>query len=153
MATTVGTGDYVYEELADWAQLPEGWTFHEAPDVAVDSNDRVYVFNRSEHPMMVFERDGSFVTSWGEGLFNRPHGLTLGPDETLYCVDDNGHCVHKCTLDGKVLMTLGTPNEPTALQGGRPFNRPTKVGFDPKTDALYISDGYGNAKVHKCSAA
>ena len=152
MTTKLGSGDYVYEELADWARLPEGWTFREVADVVVDSKDRVYVFNRGEHPMMVFEQDGSFVTSWGEGIFTRPHGLTLGPDETLYCADDDGHCIRKCTLDGQILMTIGTPGEPAPSQSGRPFNRPTKVAFDPKTGDLYISDGYGNAKVHKYSA-
>lgn len=148
----LGYGDYVYEELADWAQLPEGWTFREVADVAVDSQDRVYVFNRGEHPVIVFEQDGSFVTSWGEGAFTRPHGLTLGPDETLYCADDNGHCIRKCTLDGQLLTTIGTPGEPAERQSGQPFNQPTKVAFDPGTGEPYISDGYGNARVHKFSA-
>jgi DNA-binding beta-propeller fold protein YncE len=152
MTTRLGSGDYVYEEMADWAKLPEGWTFREVADVVVDSEDRVYVFTRGEHPMIVFDRDGSFVTSWGEKLFTRPHGLTLGFDETLYCADDDGHCIRKCTLDGQVLMTIGTPGEPAPRHSGQPFNRPTKVAFAPKTDELYISDGYGNAKVHKYSA-
>jgi len=152
MATRLGSGDYVYDELADWAQLPEGWTFREVADVAVDSQDRVYVFNRGEHPMMIFERDGTFVGSWGEGLFTRPHGVTLGPDEALYCVDDGGHCIRKCTLDGQILVTIGNPGEPAPRQSGRPFNQPTKVAFDPKTGDLYIADGYGNARVHKYSA-
>ena len=47
--------------------------------VAVDSKDNVYVFNRGDHPMIVFDRDGNFLTSWGEGLFNRAHGLHIGP--------------------------------------------------------------------------
>ncbi len=143
MATQLGSGGFFYEEHDDWAQLPDGWTFHEAPDVAVDSNDRVYVFNRSDHPMIVFEPDGTFVTSWGEEIFARPHGLTIGPDDSLYCVDDNGHCMHKCTPEGKVLLTIGTPNEPAPYQSGKPFNRPTKAALDPKTGEIYISDGYG----------
>ena len=71
MATRLGTEDYIYEELADWAQLPEGWSFKEVADVVVDAQDRVYVFNRGEHPMIIFEQDGSFVASWGEDLFSR----------------------------------------------------------------------------------
>ena len=84
MATRLGAEDYIYEELADWAKLPEGWSFMEVADVVVDSQDRVYVFNRGEHPMIIFEQDGSFVTSWGEDLFSRAHGVTVGPDGMLY---------------------------------------------------------------------
>ena len=151
MATRLGTGDYIYEELADWAKLPEGWSFKEVADVVVDAQDRVYVFNRGEHPMIIFEPDGSFVAAWGEDLFSRAHGVTVGPDGMLYCVDDGDHSIRKCTPDGEVLMTIGTPDEPAPIHSGQPFNRPTKVAFDPKTDELYISDGYGNARVHKFS--
>jgi hypothetical protein len=135
----------------DWAALPEGWTFDEVADVVVDSQDRVYVFNRGEHPMIVFDREGNFLTSWGEGVFARPHGVTLGPDGTLYCVDDGDHSVRKCSLEGEVLMTLGTPGQPAPYQGGQPFNRPTKVALDPGTGDIYVADGYGNARVHKFS--
>ena len=149
MTTILGDEDYRYEELDDWAQLPDGWSFKEVADVAVDADDRVYVFNRSNHPMMVFEQDGTFVTSWGQGLFTRAHGLTIGPDGMLYCVDDDGHSVRRCTADGELLTTYGTPGQPAPLHGGQPFNRPTKVAFDPRSGDLYISDGYGNARVHK----
>jgi len=152
MTTKLGDGGYVYEELAHWARLPEGWTFKEVVDVAVDAKDRVYVFNRGEHPVIVFERDGSFVTAWGEGLFSRPHGMTLTPDETLYCVDDVSHCIYRCSLSGQVLQTIGTPGSPAPRHSGRPFDRPTKVALDPKAGDLYIADGYGNARVHKFSA-
>jgi len=153
--TTLGRGDFVYEELAVWEQLPDGWDFKEVVDVVVDSQDRVYVFNRGEHPLMVFERDGSFVTAWGEGLFTRPHALTRVLDddgEVLYCVDDDGHWVGKFSLDGKLLMSIGTRSQSAPAQSGRPFNRPTKVARDPNSGELYISDGYGNARVHKYSA-
>jgi DNA-binding beta-propeller fold protein YncE len=152
VGTRLGSGEYLYDELSDWAKLPEGWALKEVADVAVDAQDRVYVFNRGEHPMVILEPDGTFVGSWGEGLFTRPHGLTVGPDGALYCADDGGHCIYKCSLDGQVWMTIGTPGEPAPRLSGRPFNQPTKVAFDPKTGDLYISDGYGNARVHKYSA-
>ena len=152
MATRLGSGDFVYEVCEDWAKLPEGWSFKEVPDVVVGPEDRVYVFSRGEHPVMVFERDGTFVASWGEGRFTRPHGITLGPDDTLYCADDGGHCIWICSLDGEVLATLGTPGKAAPRHGGKPFNQPTKVALDPKTGGIYVADGYGNAKVHKYSA-
>ena len=151
MTTILESGDFRYEVKMDWAKLPEGWSFHEVADVAVDSKDRVYVFSRGKHPLIVFDREGNFLSSWGEGVFKRPHGVTVGPDETLYCADDGDHTVRKCTLDGKILMTLGTPDQPAPAWSGHPFNRPTKVAVDPKTGEFYVTDGYGNSRVHKYS--
>ena len=150
MANVYGAGDYRYEIDLDWAKLPQGWDLHEVADVAVDAQDRVYVFNRGEHPMIVLDRDGAVLTSWGEGLFSRAHGLTI-IEGVLYCADDGDHTVRVCTPDGQVLVTLGAPNEPAPYQSGEPFNRPTKVALG--TDgALYVADGYGNARVQKYSA-
>jgi DNA-binding beta-propeller fold protein YncE len=151
MSVKLESGEYLYTELPDWPTLPEGWSFHEVADVVVGPQDRVYVFNRGDHPMIVFEADGTFVASWGEEVFTRPHGVTLGPDGNLYCADDDGHCIFVCTLQGDVLSTIGTPGQPAPTQSGRPFNRPTKVAFDPQSGELYISDGYGNARVHRYS--
>jgi DNA-binding beta-propeller fold protein YncE len=116
--------------------------------VAVDSQDRVYVFNRGEHPMVVFDRDGRFLASWGEGLFTRAHGLHMAPDDTLWCTDDGDHTVRHCTLDGRVLMTIGLPGRSAPYMSGRPFNRCTHTALSPEGD-IYVSDGYGNAMVHK----
>jgi hypothetical protein len=147
----LGSGDLTFEEHDDWAKLPQGWSFKEVADVAVDAEDRVYVFNRGAHPLIVFDREGNFLSSWGEGRFARPHALAFGPDGALYCVDDAGHCIVKCTPEGQVLQTIGTPGQPAPRGSGQPFNLPTSVAFDPRTADLYVSDGYGNARVHKFS--
>ena len=151
MADALGSGEYRYEPVPGWGTLPEGWALRDVGAVAVDSQDRVYVFNRGEHPMVVFDRDGKFLTSWGEGLFGRAHGLHMGPDDTIWCTDDGDHTVRRCTLDGRVLMTLGIPNRPASYMGGLPFNRCTHTALSPEGD-IYVSDGYGNAQVHKYSA-
>src|SRR5216684_1744029 len=74
----VGSGGYSYRVVADWAKLPAGWVFRDVAAVAVDASDRVYVFNRGDHPMMVFDSDGNLLDSWGEKLFHRAHGLHVG---------------------------------------------------------------------------
>ena len=141
------------------ASLPRGGELGEAARrlalkdvaaVAVDSKDRVYVFNRGEHPMMVFDREGNFLASWGEGLFHRAHGLHIDADDTLYCTDDGDHTVRRCTTDGKVLLTIGVPGKPAPFMSGEPFHRCTHTALSPKGD-IYVSDGYGNARVHKFS--
>lgn len=149
----VGSSVFAYEVVPDWAKLPSGWSFLEVAAVGVDARDRVYVFSRGAHPMTVFDRDGKLLSAWGEGLFPRPHGITMGPDETLYLTDDGDHTVKKCTLDGKVLMTLGVPNQPSAYFSGEPFNRCTHVALDPKNGDIFVSDGYNNARIHKYTAS
>jgi DNA-binding beta-propeller fold protein YncE len=153
-------GDFGYEADDRWAQWPAGWDHAEAVAVAAEG-DRVYVFNRGACPVLVFRRDGTFVKSWGEGLFTRPHGLFVGPEGAVYCTDDCGHTVRKFTPDGELLLTLGTAGQPsdtgatsmdyrTIRRAGPPFHYPTNLAVSPEGD-LYVSDGYGNARVHKFS--
>jgi hypothetical protein len=161
-------GGFKYEVVEGWGQVPEGIRLGpDIPTVATDSEDRVYVFNRSEHPVAVFESDGRFLGTWGENIFTgRPHGITITPDDIVYCTDDLDHTVRKFTTDGKLLQTLGTPNQPSdsgyvpnpshslasIKRGAGPFNRPTRVAVAQNGD-LYITDGYGNARVHRFTAA
>jgi len=159
----VGQGDFRYEVHDGWEQLPEGWHHGDVAGVATDAQDHVYVFNRSEHPVIVYNRDGRFIKSWGEGIFTRPHGITI-VDDLIYLADDSDHTVRKCTLDGEILLTLGTLNQPsdTGYQGGGagslrsithaagPFNRPTRLTVAPTGD-FYVSDGYGNSRIHHFS--
>jgi hypothetical protein len=155
----VGSGDFVYEVIHEWGRLPADWSFGSVPNGACDSEGKVYVFARGKHPVLVFNRDGDFLGSWGDDIFARPHGILITSDGIAYCSDDKDHTVRKCTLDGKVLMTLGVANQPsdtgyngkdylTIKQSGPPFNRPTNLALSP-TGEMYVSDGYGNARVHK----
>ncbi len=150
MAVTVGEGEWTYEAVENWAKLPPGWSFKEIGGIGCDSKDNVYVFNRGEHPMIVFDCDGNFIKSWGEGVFPRAHGVHVGPDETLWLTDDADHTVRQCTLDGKVLLTLGIPGKPTPYMSGEPFHRCTHTALSPKGE-IFVADGYGNSSVHKYS--
>src|SRR4051794_27359735 len=144
----VGNGDYRYRVIADWAKPPEGWSFKEVGGVGVNSKDNVYVFNRGEHPMMIFDREGNFLRSWGEGQYPRAHGIHVTPDDTMFLTDDGGHFVRKVTVDGKVLLELGVPGKPSPFMSGEPFHRCTHTALSPEGE-IYVSDGYGNSRVHK----
>ena len=85
LSVILGSGEYRYRVVDGWAKLPDNWTFMDVAAVAVDSKDQVFVFNRGEHPMVVFVRNGNFLREWGKGLFTRAHGLHIGPDDMLYC--------------------------------------------------------------------
>ena len=52
---TLGEGQYKYEVAEGWGKLPDGWSFKECAAVGCDANDNVYVFNRGEHPVIVFD--------------------------------------------------------------------------------------------------
>ena len=147
----LGTAEYTYEVAEGWGKLPDGWSFKEAAAVGVDSKDNVYVFNRGEHPVIIFDREGNFLSSWGEGVFPRAHGVTMGPDDTIFLTDDGDHTMRHCTLDGMVPMTLGISGKPAPFMSGDPFNRCTHLAIDPSNGDFFISDGYGNARVHKYS--
>ena len=147
----LGAEQYTYEVAEGWGSLPDGWKFKEVAAVGVDANDNVYAFNRGEHPMIIFDKNGNFLRSWGEGVFPRAHGVTMCPDDTMFCTDDGDHTVRKCTLDGKVLFTLGISGQPAPFMSGDPFNRCTHVAVDPRNGDFYVTDGYGNARVHKYS--
>jgi DNA-binding beta-propeller fold protein YncE len=138
-----------YEVVEGWGRLPDGWSFVEATAVAVDAADRVHVYNRGQHPVIIFDRSGAFLRSWGEGMTSRAHGITIGPDGTVWLTDDGNHTVRQFTAEGKLLLTLGDPDHPSPAQSGRPFHRPTHVALCPRTGDVYVSDGYGNSRVHK----
>lgn len=160
-------GDFIFELEPDWAKLPDGWAFRDVAGITVDANDRVYVLNRSEHTVIVLERDGTFLGTWADGLFSRAHGARLAPDGSIFCTDDFAHFVAKFNTDGDLLMVLGEKGKPSdtgyikawdlfqgvgsVLHGGPPFNRPTGVAVAPSGD-IFVSDGYGNARVHHFNA-
>ena len=111
--------------------------------------------------VVVFDRQGNFLTSWGGGLFQRPHAICIGPDDSVYCVDQGGHTVRKFASDGRLPWALGIDGQPsdsgydgrdyrTIKRGGPPFNGPSNVAIS-RLGEVYVTDGYGNARVHKFS--
>ena len=92
------TNGFRFEVIEGWEQLPEGYVHRDVDGVAVDSRDRVYLVTRGDERVIVYERDGTFVASWGEDIFTpRTHGVTIGPDDSVYIVDDGDHTVRKFT--------------------------------------------------------
>lgn len=157
---TVGTGDYTYTLTQDWARLPAGESFGVVSAVATDSADRVYVFQRKDPPVAVFDRDGGYLSCWGIGAISDPHGLYIDHD-IAYVTDRQDSVVLSFTLDGKPLSIIGNrgvhsdtgcdvPMELVPRAAG-PFNYPSEFVPAPSGD-LYVSDGYRNCRVHRFSA-
>jgi DNA-binding beta-propeller fold protein YncE len=148
MAESEDNLTYRFQE--GWGRLPLWWQFNSCTDVAVDSQDRVYALDRGDHPVMVFDRNGDFISSWGEGLFKVPHSIYLDKDDFVWISDCKTHTVMKFTQGGQLLQTLGTKDFPAMTYYGMPFNQPTGVAVAP-SGAIFVSDGYGNYKVQKFS--
>jgi DNA-binding beta-propeller fold protein YncE len=157
---TVGSGKYTYQLIENWAKLPADQTFGNTSAVATDSQDRVYVFQRKEPPVLVFDRDGNYLNCWGIGAFANPHGIYIEND-IVYLTDREDSVCLVYTLDGKPMQVLGKrgqhsdtgcekPGELVPRAAG-PFNYPTEMVPSPSGD-LYVSDGYRNARVHRFTA-
>ena len=150
-----------YEVVRGWPQIPSGWDLVEVPGLAIDSQDRIVAFTRGEPSVVVFDRAGRVLDSWGAGRFRRPHAACIGPDDCLYCVDDLAHAVCKYALDGTLLAGIGPVGSPSATgyvqddflsvrHGGPPYNQPTSIAVSARGE-IYVADGYGNSRVHKFS--
>ncbi len=153
MSVILGDGNFRYEALGEWEKLTDGVRLVETPGVAVDSKDQVYAFTRNpDNPVIVFDQDGNILRTFGQGIFGRrSHGIFIGPDDSVWCVDDGIHTITKFTPEGELLLTIGTTGQPSTIWSGEPFNRPTHAAVSPNTGDIYITDGYGNSRVHKYS--
>ncbi|RKN10464.1 peptidyl-alpha-hydroxyglycine alpha-amidating lyase family protein [Streptomyces radicis] len=174
MAVGPATAETRYEPVPYWAKIPHGIWLKEATSVAVDSQDRVYVFNRGNMPVLVFDRDGNVVDMWGNETpfagtelfedpygnlmprwkgcrFARAHAITVDHEDRLWLVDDLGNRITKTDRHGTALLTLGS-GEPSGFQSGEPFNRPTDVAISPVTGDVFVTDGYRNSRVHRFDA-
>jgi DNA-binding beta-propeller fold protein YncE len=146
---------------AHWEKTPSEFQHQDVADVSVDGRGRVYLFARNRNAVLVYSPEGGFLDAWGDGIFSIPHAIRVIGD-FAYCVDKGDHTVRKFTLDGDLLMTLGTPGQAsdTGWDGSRndsidcaagPFNACTSVAAGHNGD-LYVSDGYGNSRIHRFSA-
>src|SRR2546428_12393134 len=95
-----------YRPVEGWGRLPEGWSFVEATSVAVDASDNVWVFNRGQHPVILFDRGGKFLRSWGEGLIPPAHGINIGPRGSIWPTDELHPTGPPVTPGGEVLLTI-----------------------------------------------
>ena len=82
----VGTGKYAYELVENFAKLPDGETFGLISRVTTDSRNRLYVFQRKDPAVLVFDAEGNFLHSWGSGQFKRAHGFKI-VDDVAYVTD------------------------------------------------------------------
>ena len=139
-----------YQVIHGWPQVPEGSTFAGIGGVDVDSRNRVFVFQRTDPPILCFDgATGKMLAAWGDGQFTRAaHGLEVDPEDNVWVVDVDLHQVYKFNHQGDLLMTMGTKGTPGL--GPEHFNQPTDVAV-AENGEIYVADGYVNSRVVKFS--
>src|SRR5215468_996012 len=66
-----------YRPVPGWAKLPDDVKLGPVSAVATDSADRVFVAHRGKRPVLVFDRDGAFLRSFGDEHIRTAHGLRI----------------------------------------------------------------------------
>ena len=144
-----------YRTARDWGQLPPGVKWAAVTAVEPAPNGTIYVvhrcFNNScagrpEAPILKYDKSGTLLGSFGEGLFLFPHGATVDRDSNLWVTDARGdgkmgNQVFKFSPEGKVLLTIGKKG--VSASGAEGFDQPTDVLIAPNGDIL-VSDSHRN---------
>ncbi|MBL9213887.1 MAG: hypothetical protein JNG83_00275 [Opitutaceae bacterium] len=151
-----------------WPQLPPGLAFRMVSNIAEDSAGRLYFVHRGAPPLVRFDPAGAYLGSIGDSalhpsvnydLSRTPpapisreywlHGLHVDPWDNVWVTDLGRHLVLKFDPQGRLALTLGTDGVPG--EDATHFCQPTAVAVG-RSGAVYVADGYGNARIAKFSA-
>jgi DNA-binding beta-propeller fold protein YncE len=154
--TTAFAQSNPYRAVEGWPQLPSNIKWGAVISVDCDAKGNIWVFHRSQPPILKFDRSGKLLTSFGTDMFVQPHGMTIDREGNLWVTDaqdkdGKGQQVFKFSPEGKVLMKLGKAG--VAKEGPDTFNGPTDVAIAPNGD-IFVSDGHvanSNGRVVKFS--
>jgi len=151
----IGEGSHRYECIHDWLVPPEGLLWGDTQGVTQDSRGNIYVTHTVAakstigDAIVVFDRRGKFLKSWGSRFRGGGHGIEIrkeGKQEFAYHCDTAHRLVVKTDLNGNVLWEKGVPQEPGVYKNNAPFV-PTNIAFAPNGD-FYVADGYGSNWIH-----
>jgi DNA-binding beta-propeller fold protein YncE len=128
-----------------------GWEMGMVSWVVSDREGLIYLFQRGDKadPIVVVDRQGQVVRSWGKGLFKTPRGSRLDPDGNVWTTDAKTSIVTKFTPQGKKLLEISVGGVPADCETA--FCGTTDVGFGPN-GSLFVADGYRNARIVEYTA-
>ncbi|HKD37720.1 MAG TPA: peptidase, partial [Pirellulales bacterium] len=151
----IGTGEYRYECLHDWGQLPKHLKWETTHGVTIDETGLIYIKHQGHggaamDTIVVFDPDGKFVRSFGKGYYPGGHGIDIRKEdgeEFLYLCDI-AHCtVSKTNLKGELVWEFGYLKIPHVYKKFGEF-KPTNVAFHPN-GGFWVGDGYGSHYIHE----
>lgn len=129
---------------------PEGWALGMVSWVAADRDGLIYLLQRGDKadPVVVVDRAGKVVRSWGKGLYTTPHAIRIDPRGNVWTTDAASSMVYKFSPEGKILLQIEVGGQPTPCGN---FCSTTDIAFAPDGHVL-IADGYRNARILEYSA-
>jgi DNA-binding beta-propeller fold protein YncE len=136
------TTDYVVDTT--WPKKPERFKWGQMPGIAVDKQEQIYIFTRSQPTIQVYKADGTLLRAWYMEDSSGSHFIRVGPDGNIWTANIAEHVVRKYNTKGKLLLTLGEPGIAGTDKGH--FDKPTDMVILPSGD-IFVSDGYGNRRV------
>ena len=171
-----GDGDVpLFEVDPMWPNpLPNHWVTGSTIGVGVDSRDHIWVIHREgtlgpnetggvgdppryeccvpAPPVLEFDPDGNLVGSWGgpgEGYtwYDAEHGIYIDHYGFVWTGTSNGFHVMKFTQDGKHVLTIGEPGINKGRDAPDHLGGPANFYVEPKTNEIFIADGYRNKRV------
>jgi hypothetical protein len=151
----IGTGQYQYECIHEWGELPSHVSWQTTHGVTVDEEGLIYIKHQGYgthvvDTIVVFDSNGKYVRSFGKEYYPGGHGIDLrkeGGEQFLYLSDIAHGQVVKTTLKGEVVWKKGVPQEPGVYKKDMKYS-PTNVAFAPD-GGFYIGDGYGSHFIHQ----
>lgn len=153
----VGSGEYTFEVIDGWAQLPPNIKFGNTHSVQETADGRIFIHHTGHDSTCVFDPEGKFIEAWGGATYvNNAHGMDLhteNGEEFLYLATTGLHKAIKTDLKGNVLFTLEYPKDAKNAEGNPCYTsekayQPTFTAFAPNGD-FYVTDGYGSGFIHR----
>lgn len=136
----------------DFAITPPSpeWELGTVSSLAFDQNGLLYLLQRGAKadPIVVVDPAGKVVRSWGKGMFRIPHYIRIDPEGNVWTTDAQSSVIYKFSAHGEKLMEITVGEQPEGKNG---FVGTTDIAFGPG-GRLFVSDGYGNARVLEYSA-
>jgi sugar lactone lactonase YvrE len=122
--------------------------------VAMDRGGVIYVLQRGDKadPVIAVNREGKTLRSWGKGMFTVPHSVRIDGDGNVWTVDAGSSTILKFTPQGKKLQQIDVGEMAVGDKCAFPtLCGTTDLTFGPN-GRLFISDGYGNARILEYTA-
>jgi len=162
----------VFQVDPSWPQLPNGWVISNISKITVDSHDNVWLIHRprtvpagktAAPPVIEFGPDGKYIRGWGDEnstAYDWPdaeHNVFVDNHDNVYIsgsspsgqskTSRSDDMILKFTVDGKFVKEFGGRTVSKGSTDTTSVNKPGDIFVWPKTNELFVADGYGNRRV------